>query len=67
MNVSSRLAEILDDYTAILSDIERRHTPAEVTPRPPVLLPADQQRGCTAPAIAHADQAAERHRGSWLG
>jgi len=66
MNVSSRLAEILDDYTAILSDIERRHSPAQITARSPVLLPADQQRGCTAPAIAHADQAAESHRGGWL-
>ena len=66
MSVSRRLAEILDDYTAILSDIERKHPPVVSPTRAPVLLAADRQRGCTAPTIKHADESAERHHKGWL-
>jgi len=63
VSVSRRLSEILDEYTAILNDIERRHVPAARDTFGPVLQPADRQRGCAAPRIAHADASLER---GWL-
>jgi hypothetical protein len=56
---NGRLAQILADYLASMSDVENQTRQTE-QPHGPILLSADQQRAYSSPVIANPDKRPRR-------